>query len=66
MGLLLLQFPLKDIHDALAEDTLAYPQESLNTTHSNRNLETRDQVKEKSITLLTALHLLAIVHAQAH
>lgn len=58
-----LQFSLKDIRDTLAEDILAYPQESLNTIHSNRNLETRDRVEEQSIILLTALHLLATVYA---
>lgn len=62
MGLLLLHFSLKDIHDTLTEDTLAYPQESLNTIHSNRNLETTGRVEEQSMILLTALHLLPIVY----
>lgn len=61
--LLLLQFPLKDIRDSLAEDILAYLQESLNTIHGNRNLETRYRVEEQSIILLAALHLLAVVYA---
>ena len=63
MGLPLLQFSPKDICDTLAEDIFAYPQESLNTIHSNKNLETRHQVEEQSIILVTALRLLAIVYA---
>jgi len=63
MGLLLLQFLLTDTCDTLPEDTLAYPQESLNTIHSNKNLETRDRVEKQSVILLSAVHLLVIVHA---
>lgn len=52
----------KDTRDTLQKISLLIL-ESLNTIHSNRNLETRDQVEEQSIMLLTALHLLATLYA---